>query len=133
VILLDWVGLIVSGFLLGPGYIIYVLFLSIAQELTRLLVALAVNVQIKEVFISGIFGFTSFTGINLTDFRGMMIILAGPLVSFLIYRLTGGLGNNPKGAFFNPLVKVRNPLAMISLRFALVSLVISCWEIIRQW
>lgn len=131
-ILLDMFGLIISGLVLGPGYIFYVFFLSVLQEAVRLMVALAVDAQIEQVFISGIFGFTSFQGISARDLRGIMIVLAGPLILLLVYRMAGGLGRNPRGAFFNPLMRVKKPLAMVSLRFALLSLLISCWQIVRH-
>lgn len=131
-ILLDLVGLAISGILLGPGYIAYVFLLSILQEGARLLVALAVNAEIDRVFISGIFGFTSFKGVSINDSRGIMILLAGPIVSLIICRLAGGIGKNPRGALFNPLLRVKKPLAMVSLRLGLLSLIISCWEIIRH-
>jgi len=132
VILLDWFGIIVSSLLLGPFYVFYIFLLSILQETARLIVALAVNAQIDKVFIGGIFGFVSFQGINLDDSQGIMILLAGPLICFLIYWLAGGIGKGPKGALFNPLLRVRKPLAMISLRLGILSLFLSCWQIIRH-
>lgn len=131
-ILLDLLGLIISSFVLGPGYIIYVFFLSVLQETVRLMVALVVDAEIERVFISGIFGFTTFQGASAGDIRGMLIVLAGPLILLLVYKMTGGLGRNPKGAFFNPLMKVKKPLAMVSLRFALLSLLSSFWEIVKH-
>lgn len=131
-ILLDLLGLVISSFILGPGYIIYVFFLSVLQEAARLAVALAVDAQIEKVFISGIFGSTTFQGVSTQDLRGMAIVLAGPLILLLVYRIAGGLGRNPRGAFLNPLMRVKKPLAMVSLRFGLLSLLISFWEIVRH-
>lgn len=131
-ILLDWFGIIVSSFFLGPLYIVYIFILSVLQETVRVMVALAVNARIEKVLIGGLFSFTSFKGIDLADGYGAMVLLSGPLFCFLIYLLAGGIGKNQKNLLLNPLVKVKKPLAMVSLRLALVSFILSCWQIIRH-
>jgi len=131
-ILLDWLGLLVSAILLGPFYLFYVFFLSLLQESTRLLLLLLLDYPIEKVFISGVFGFTSWKGMNPRSLSSILLILSGHLFSFFIYRLAGGVGKNPPWAFFNPLIKVKRPLAMVSLRFGICSLLVSCWEIMKN-
>jgi len=118
-IFIDWLGILLTSFFLGPCYFVYIFFLSVLQELIRLLVALSVNAQIDKVFIGGLFGFVSFHGASLLDNQGLLILFSGPLLCLFIYFLMRGKG--------------KNPLAIVSLRLGVFSILLSAWQIIRSF
>jgi hypothetical protein len=123
----DIIGLIFTVMLVGPRYGHYVLSAVVIGEIGRILTTLYMNAQIDTVVTGGIFGGTTFHGIQ----GGMPMVLiyfSGAVFNYFVGTAFGGMEREKFANLFNPFAVVRNPFAVVNIRLAIWSGLYSGWH-----
>lgn len=123
-ITIDFIGLILTGCIVGMRYPQYVAMAILAHESGRVAMALFFQGQIDNIVVSGVFSATSVSHIS-QGFKMMLITFGGPLANYMICSLVGGVEWEKTKDLLNPFSLLRHPFAVINLRFAAVSFFIS--------
>ncbi|MDD4601828.1 hypothetical protein SDC9_05854 [bioreactor metagenome] len=122
---IDFIGLFVTILAIGIRYPHYVVIAVFVHEIGRLLMSFMVNGQLNIISATGAFG-TS--GINEYDWASVLILLSGPLANYIFCAVTGGVYQEKVANIAIPSAKLMNPFAVINLRLAVVSIIVSLWS-----
>lgn len=128
-VVVDFIGLLVSICLLGLRYPHIVLAAAIVHDFGRLLMALFMNGKIETLIAAGAFGTATVTGLN-DPMKNALVIMAGPLTCYLASAVSGGIDREPTANLIHPCRTLTAPFAVIMLRIAFVSFCINLWQLI---
>lgn len=123
-IIVDFIGLLLTACLVGIRYPGYVVLAIIVHEAGRIFFALFFQGQIENIVVSGVFSATSVSqlpaGIKLS-----LVSFGGPLANYVLSSAIGGVEWEKTKDLINPFAILRHPIAVINLRFAITSFLIS--------
>ena len=119
----DIVGLIISIGLVSIRYPHYALAAALANAMGQIVMAIFLAGNIEKIVTAGAFSSAAIT--NLSGFKIALFTISGPLTNFIISKLAGGIEFVSTAKIANPAAVLKHPLAVINLRFAVVSLVLS--------
>ncbi|MGI6142314.1 MAG: hypothetical protein ACOYEK_00390 [bacterium] len=128
-IALDLIGLVLSWLFLGPRYPGYIILLSIFQETSRFLLALALKTGVLNLTIGGIFGVTTIHQ-DMGSFPFLLILYSGPFCCYLLSRYRGCMQREEGAILFHPLAVLANPVGVLAWRFSLFSALVSTWRLL---
>lgn len=126
----DLVGILLTIPLVGLRYPHYVLFAAFIHDISRMLLTVLFNGNIDTVVAAGTFG-----SISIANPKGMitlLILFIGPAANFALSILYGGMAYERTKDIINPFVKPKNPLSVINFRFALISTLVTIWQLIMS-
>lgn len=126
---IDIIGLIITIFFLGPQNILYIVLAIIVHELGRILSLLLLMPQLELMVTGGVLNIMIFKVPEPFIFS-LLTILAGPFFCFLMGLICKGMnfrnfGFRQLNNLLNPFIKLKKPWAIINLRLALFSAIIS--------
>ena len=124
---IDLVGLTLSVALVSIRYPHYALAAALANALGQGAMAIFLTGNIEKIVSAG--AFSSATVTNLSEFKIILFILSGPITNFFISKIAGGTEFVSTAALWNPAAMLKHPLAVINLRFAAVSLILSIFQL----
>lgn len=125
----DFVGLLLTVCLVGLRYPHYALGAAAIHDAGRLLLALFSNGRIEAVIAAGAFGSTAVGGLP-AGIVPLAVAMGGPLANYLVSAGLGGWEREPTAHLFHPAAAVRNPFAMVNMRLALLSTIVTLWQFI---
>ena len=125
----DFVGLLLTVCLVGLRYPHYALGAAAIHDAGRLLLALLSNGRIESVIAAGAFGHATVGGLQ-AGFAPLAVALGGPLANYLVSAGLGGFEREPTAHLLHPAAAVRKPFAVVNMRLALLSTVVTLWQFI---
>ena len=123
-ITVDFIGLFFTACLVGIRYPACVLLAIVAQEAGRILIALFFQGQIDNILVSGVFSATSVSQLP-SSVKLCLVSFGGPLANYVICAAIGGVEWEKTRDLLNPFSMLRHPVAVINLRFAVASFIVS--------
>jgi hypothetical protein len=124
---IDLIGLCITILAIGIRYPHYGLITVFVHEIGRMLMALVISGRIDAIISAGAFGSATF--INQSDWSvTVLFALSGPLANYVFCAASGGIDQEKLRNIFNPAAKLRNPFAVLNLRFAVLSFIASSWH-----
>ena len=124
---IDLIGLLATIFLVGLRYPHYVLIATCVHEIGIIVVAVLLHSHIDYIVAAGAFGTMSVSHYNPGSI-GNLLIFSGPLANYIACSIVGGISFEPTKNLFNPLVKLKSPLAVINFRLCFVSCLVLIWK-----
>lgn len=124
---IDIIGLSLSIFLIGLRYPHYVIAAALFHDIGMILMVLFFNGQVETVVTAG--AFSSIAVTKLDAIRSVVIAFSGPLVNYTFSALIGGTEFEKTANIFNPFARLRHPFAIINLRLAFLSFVVTLWQL----
>ena len=122
----DVIGLVFTIFLVGTRYPHYVLIAATIHEFGRIMMTLFLHGNIGTVIAAGAFGTVVASNLK-SSWHGMLIAFSGPLANYIVSATVGGIESVATRRLINPWVSVGHPFAVVNLRLALLSIVVSSW------
>lgn len=126
-LVVDVIGLIISISLVSIRYPHYALFAALANALGQIVMAVFLAANIEKIVTAGAFSSSAIT--NLSGFKTILFMVSGSLTNFIISKAAGGIEFVSTAKILNPAAILKHPLAVINLRFAVVSLVLSMCQL----
>lgn len=123
-IVIDYIGLIVTVVLIGVRYPLQALGALIIHEVGRIGAICFVQKPINLLLIGGAFGEMSFRE-PLSWGYVLIAAAAGPLLNYLVGSLAGGIVWERLSALINSAAQLRQPTGVIQIRLAAISLLFS--------
>ncbi|MDF2572197.1 MAG: hypothetical protein K0R55_3801 [Sporomusa sp.] len=119
----DVVGLIISIVLVGIRYPHYALVAALANAVGQVLMVVFLLGNIEKIVTAGAFSSADIT--NLSQFKALLFAASGPFTNFIISKIAGGIEFVSTAHLVNPAAMLKYPLAVINLRFAVISSLLS--------
>lgn len=123
---IDIIGMIISIVFIGARYPHIALIAVLIHEAGKFLMAVFVRQQINLIMAAGAFGTASF--VNDSNWCSVLVLFSGALANFILASMIGGIEYERTVNLFNPLASLRSPWAVVNLRLALLSFVITIWN-----
>ena len=123
---IDVIGLIISIVLVSIRYPHHALAAAVANALGQVTIAAFFAGDIEKIVTAGAFSSVAIT--NLSQFKSVIFVISGPLTNFIISRIAGGIEFVSTAHLLNPAVVLKHPFAVINLRFAVISLILSIFQ-----
>lgn len=124
---IDIIGLSLSVLLIGIRYPHYVIAAALLHDAGMILMTLFFNGQLDTVVTAG--AFSSITVSSLDGVRTAAIAFSGPLVNYALSALIGGIEFEKSANILNTFAKLRHPMAIINLRLAISSFLVTLWHL----
>lgn len=125
---IDVVGLLLSVALVSIRYPHYALTAALANALGQVIMAVFLTGNVDKFITAGVFSTAAVS--NLGGIKILLFTISGPLTNFIISRAAGGIEFVSTAQIVNPAAALKHPLAVINLRFAVVSLVLSVCQLL---
>ncbi len=126
---IDFAGLLFTICLVGLRYPHCVLGAAVIHDLGRILVALCLQGHIETIVTAGAFGAAGVSGLK-AGWPGVAVAFGGPLVNYLVGANLGGTAGVKNARLFHPGAALSRPFAVINVRLALLSALVSIWQLI---
>lgn len=111
----------------GIRYPHYVLIAVFVHETGRIFMAFITNGEINFIMSAGAFG--SAAVINKDDWLlTALLILSGPLSNYVFSAVSGGIDQEKFRNVVSPVARLKNPFAVVNLRFSIISFLGSLWQ-----
>lgn len=123
-ITVDFVGLLLTSCIVGVRYPVQLVFAIVIHEAGRVVLALFFQGHIDAILVSGVFSATSVSQLS-EGFKLALVAFGGPAANYVLSSTIGGVEWEKTKNLLNPFSLLRHPFAVINLRFATVSFVIS--------
>ncbi|MDU4962125.1 MAG: hypothetical protein E6X17_15825 [Sporomusaceae bacterium] len=120
----DFIGILLTACLVGLRYPGCLLLAVLMHETGRVLMAVFFQGHIDSIVVSGVFSAASVSQIA-SGTKLLLIALAGPLANYIVSSAVGGVEWEKTNCLINPFAALRHPVAVVNLRFAAVSLLVS--------
>ena len=127
-LMIDLVGIIFTICLVGLRYPHYVLCAVVIHDLGRVLMTLFLHGHLETIVAAGAFGATVVTGVK-SGVPALLILFGGAIANYAASATAGGIEYERTRHILNPLARIKHPFAVINLRLAMVSLVVTLWQI----
>jgi hypothetical protein len=124
----DYVGLLVTIGIVGLRYPHCVLGAAVVHDCGRILTALFLQSRIDSIIAAGAFGATAVSGANAGG-TALMVTLGGPLANYLVCANFGGAVWEGNSRLFHPGAPLKRPFAVVNLRLALLSTLVTIWQL----
>jgi hypothetical protein len=125
----DYVGLLVTIGLIGLRYPHCVLGAAVVHDLGRIFTAFFLQSRIESIVAAGAFGATAVSGTK-SGGAALMVALGGPLANYLVSANLGGAVWERNSRLFHPGAVLKKPFAVVNLRLALLSTLVTIWQLI---
>jgi len=116
---IDIIGLFITICVISFRYPQYGLLAVGIHEFGRALMTVFLQGQIESIIAAGAFSTTVVS--NSSMLINLLIAFGGPLANFIIGSTSGGVEFERTPHLINPNARLRNPVAVINLRLALIS------------
>jgi len=123
----DFIGLLLTVFLVGLRYPHHVLIATCIHELGRLLMAVFLTSHVESIIAAGAFGTLTVTH-EQSGIVDALLLYSGSLANYIISSIIGGIAFEPTTALLNPLARLKSPFAVINFRLCIVSFLIQLWK-----
>lgn len=123
-ITVDLIGILITSCMVGIRYPGYLLLAILAHETGRVILAVFFQGQIDSIMVAGVFSATSVSHLS-SGMKTLFISLGGPIANYVVCSTVGGVEWEKTSHLINPFSVLRHPIAVINLRFAVVSFFIS--------
>jgi hypothetical protein len=123
----DFAGLLLTIGIIGLRYPHYVLGAALIHDLGRLLMALLFQGRIETIIAAGAFGTAAVSGVKAAG-GAFLIALGGPLANYLVGANLGGAAWEKTSCLLHPGAALKRPFAVINLRLALLSALVTIWQ-----
>ncbi|MBP2649793.1 MAG: hypothetical protein H6Q74_618 [Firmicutes bacterium] len=123
---IDVIGLVFTMVLVGARYPHYVLVAALIHDLGRIMMVLFLHGNVETVVAAGAFGTAVASNIK-SNWQALLITFSGPLANYIVSATVGGTEYEKTARLLNPLVSVSHPFAVVNLRLAVVSILVSSW------
>lgn len=124
---IDILGLFFTICLVGARYPHYVFGSALIHDTGRIVMTLLLNGQIDTVVTAG--AFSSISVANLDAVKGAVIAFSGPFINYTASAMLGGAELEKTTKILNPFSSLHYPLAVINLRLAFVSFIVTLWQL----
>lgn len=124
---IDIVGLVISVCLVGIRYPHYALAAAVINAMGQIVMVIFLAGNVEKIVTAGAFSSAAVT--NLGGLKTMLFAISGPLANFISSKFAGGIEFVSTNHIVNPTVMLKHPLAVINLRFAVISLVLSIFQL----
>lgn len=123
-ITIDFIGLALTACLVGIRYPSYVALTVLIHEAGRIAMALFFQGHVDHILVSGVFSSTSVSQLP-AGYKSALVAFSGPFANYVFSSTVGGVEWEKTKDIMNPFSLLRHPLAVINLRFAVVSFAVS--------
>ena len=124
---IDIVGLVISVCLVGIRYPHYAFAAAVINAIGQIIMVIFLTGNVEKIVTAGAFSSAAVT--NLGGLKTMLFTISGPLANFIISKFAGGIEFVSTNHIVNPTAMLKHPLAVINLRFAVISLVLSLFQL----
>jgi hypothetical protein len=125
----DFIGLLITVCLVGLRYPHHVLGAAVIHDLGRILMALFMQGRIETIIAAGAFGATAVSGVKAGG-PAILVAFGGPLANYLVGANFGGAVWEKNSRLLHPGAVLKQPFAVINLRLALLSTLVTIWQLI---
>ena len=126
-LMIDFVGMVITICLVSLRYPHYALLAALANAIGQIVLAVFLDGNIDTIITAGAFSTSEVS--NLSGLKNLLFTIGGPLTNFIISKVAGGIQFVSTSHLVNPTAVLKHPLAVINLRFAVISITLS----ICQW
>ena len=123
-ITVDLIGILLTLCIVGARYPVHLVFAILIHEAGRVALALFFQGHIDTILVSGVFSATDVSQLS-AEFTIGLVAFGGPMANYVLSLTIGGVEWEKTKDLLNPFSLLRHPFAVINLRFAAVSFVIS--------
>lgn len=125
----DFVGLLFTVCLVGARYPHCALGAAAVHDAGRILMALFWHGRIENVVAAGAFGSLAASGLPAGG-AALFVALGGPLANYFVSAGLGGAEWEKTARLLHPAAAVKHPFAVVNLRLALLSTIVTIWQFI---
>lgn len=126
---IDYIGLLITIGLIGLRYPHHVLGAAAIHDLGRILMALFLQGRIETIIAAGAFGAAAVSGVK-AGVPPVVVAFGGPLANYLVSANLGGAAGEKNAHLLHPGAALKRPFAVINLRLALLSSLVTIWQLI---
>ncbi|SDD37279.1 hypothetical protein SPACI_028920 [Sporomusa acidovorans DSM 3132] len=125
---IDIVGLLISICLVSIRYPHYAFMAAMVNVLGQIITAVLFTGNVEKFITAGVFSSAEVT--NLGGLKTILFTFSGPITNFLLSKMAGGVEFVSTANIVNPFAVLKHPLAVINLRFAVVSFLLGLCQLL---
>lgn len=125
----DYIGLLITVCIVGLRYPHCVLGAAVIHDLGRVLMAIILQGRIETIIAAGAFGSAAVGSIK-AGWPAVLMAFSGPLANYLVSANLGGAVWENTSRLLNPGAVLNRPFAVINLRLAILSAVVTILQLI---
>jgi hypothetical protein len=125
----DFIGLLITVCLIGLRYPQYVLGAALVHDLGTIIVALFFQGRIDAIVAAGVFGTAAVSGVK-AGAPAVLVAFGGPLANYIVSVGLGGAAWEKTSCLFHPGAALKQPFAVVNLRLAAISALVTIWQLI---